>query len=72
MDAKEYIAKAVKLFVELDSINEQLKELKGDAKASELDVPVLTAVAKAMAGSKLDELNSKSHAMIEAIEVARS
>ena len=72
MDAKEYISKAVKLFVELDSINEQLKELKGDAKASELDVPVLTAVAKAMASSKLDELNSKSHAMIEAIEVARS
>lgn len=72
MQPKEFISKAVKLLIEIDSIDEQLKELKQEAKGSDLDVTTLTAVAKAIAFNKTDELASKSEAILEAIELSRS
>ena len=72
MQAKEFIAKAVKLLTEIDSLNEQLKDLKTDAKESELDVAALTAAAKAIVQAKCDEVIEKNTAVIDAINLARS
>ena len=72
MQAKEFIAQAVKLLTEIDSLNEQLKDLKSDAKESELDVTALTAAAKAIVQAKCDEVIEKNTAVIDAINLARS
>jgi len=72
MQAKEFITSAVKILTEIDSLNEQLKELKSEAKESELDVPALTAAAKAIVAAKCDEVIEKSEAIIDAINLARS
>lgn len=72
MNAKQAIEKMVKILTEIDSLNEDLKEIKDEAKASELNVAVLSAVAKAIVGNKVDELKTKSNDVLDAIEVARS
>ena len=72
MDAKQFIAAAVKILVEIDYLTEQLKELKDSGKSSELDVTTLTTVAKAIASNKVDSLKEKSEKTIDAIELSRS
>ena len=72
MDAKQFIAAAVKILVEIDSLKEQLKELKEEGRGSELDVATLTTVAKAIASNTVDSLKEKSEKTIDAIELARS
>lgn len=72
MNAKQAIEKMVKILTEIDSLNESLKEIKDEAKSSELNVAVLSAVAKAIVGNKVDELKTKSNDVLDAIEVARS
>ena len=72
MNAKQAIEKMVKILTEIDSLNEELKEIKDEAKASELNVAVLSAVAKAIVSNKVDELKTKSNDVLDAIEVARS
>jgi len=72
MQAKEAIAKFVKILTEIDSLNEDLKSIKDEAKESGLNVAVLTAVSKAIVGNKVDELKEKSNETLDAIELARS
>lgn len=72
MDAKQFIAAAVKILVEIDSLKEQLKELKDECRGSELDVATLTVVATAVANGKITELSEKSEKILDAIEVSRS
>lgn len=72
MNSKEYIAKAVNILAQIDALNEELKEIKSEAKESELDVAALTAAAKAIVSGKCDELIEKSEAIIEAVNIARS
>ncbi len=72
MTNKDFVNAAVKLLIEMDSLNEQLKELKTEAKAQNLDVAALSTVAKAMAFAKTDELMEKSETIIELIEDIRS
>lgn len=72
MTNKDFVNAAVKLLIEMDSLNEQLKELKAEAKSQNLDVTALSTVAKAMAFSKADELMEKSETIIELIEDIRS
>lgn len=73
MQAKEFVAKAVNLLIEIDNLNEQLKELKVEAKEAELDVSALTAAAaKAIAAAKCDEVIEKNTAVINAINLARN
>ena len=72
MQAKDFISKAVKILTEIDSLNEQLKEIKDEGKESELNVPALIAAAKAIVANKVDELVEKSEAVLEAVEIARS
>ena len=71
MQAKEFIAKAVNLLIGIDALNEQLKELKAEAKEAELDVSVLSAAARAIASAKAEEVIEKNTAIINAINLAR-
>lgn len=72
MQAKEAIAKLVKLFTEEESISEQVKEVKDEIKESGHDAAVLSAVAKAIVKNKVDDLADKSNAMLAAIDISRS
>jgi hypothetical protein len=72
MQAKEFISKSVNLLIQIDSLTEEIKALKDEAKESELDVPALFSAARAVASNKVDALKEKSEAVLEAIEVARS
>ena len=72
MQAKEAIAKLVKLFTEEESISEQVKEVKDEIKESGHDGTVLSAVAKAIVKNKVDDLVDKSNAMLAAIDISRS
>lgn len=72
MDKKDMIAKMVKVFMEIESQNEILKDLKADAKEAGLNAAVLSQVAKAVVANKVDELKEKSNETLEAIEESRS
>jgi uncharacterized protein (UPF0335 family) len=72
MQAKEVIAKLVRLYTEEESIAEQVKDIKSEAKESGLDPAILSAVAKAVVKNKVDDLKDKSNATLAAIDIARS
>ena len=69
---KETIAKLVKLYTEEESILEQVKKIKDDAKEAGFNHVVLSAVAKAIVKNKVDELSEKSEEILTAINLARS
>ena len=72
MHEKEAIAKLVRLYSEEQSLAEQIKEIKTEAKESGLEPAILSAVAKAIVSNKVDDLKKKSNEIIETIDVARS
>ncbi len=72
MDKKTAIAKLVRLYTEEQSLAEQIKEIKAEAKESGLEPAILSAVAKAIVTDKVDELKKKSDEILETINVARS
>ena len=72
MQAKEAIAKMVKVMTQIDSLNEDLKGIKDEAKESGLAVAIIAAVAKNIVGNKVEELKDKSNETLEMIAVARS
>lgn len=69
---KDYIAQLVKHFTHIDSISEEVKEVKEAIKAAGFDAGILSAVAKAIVQNKVEDLNAKSEDIITAIELARS
>lgn len=72
MSQKEIIAKLVKQYIQIQSIEEEIKEIKAEAKAAGLNASIVSQVAKAIANNKVDELNDKSEQTIEAINESRS
>jgi uncharacterized protein (UPF0335 family) len=72
MNKKDAIAKLVRLYSEEQSLAEQIKEVKTEAKESGLEPAILSAVAKAIVNNKVDELKKKSDEILETITVARS
>jgi len=72
MSQKEIIAKLVKQYIQIQSIEEEIKEIKAEAKASGLNASIVSSVAKAISNNKVDELNDKSEQTIEAINESRS
>lgn len=72
MDKKNAIAKLVRLYTEEQSLAEQIKDVKTEAKESGLEPAILSAVAKAIVNDKVDELKKKSDEILETINVARS
>jgi len=69
---KDIIAKLVKLFMEEDSLKEQIKGVADDAKEAGFEPAILKAVAKAVANGKVDELKEKSESTLRLVDVARS
>jgi uncharacterized protein (UPF0335 family) len=72
MQQKDAIAKLVRVYTEEQSLAEEAKEIKDEAKASGLDPAIISAVAKAIVKNKVDDLRSKSEEIISAIEISRS
>ena len=72
MSQKEIIAKLVRQYIQIQSIEEEIKEIKAEAKALGVNVSVLGNVAKAIASNKVDELKEKSEQTMELIEESRS
>ena len=71
MNKKDAIAKLVRLYTEEQSLAEQIKEVKTEAKEYGLEPAILSAVAKAIVNNKVDDLKKKSNEIIETIDVAR-
>jgi uncharacterized protein (UPF0335 family) len=72
MSQKEIIAKLVKQYIQIQSIEEEIAEIKSEAKASGLNASILTQVAKAIANNKVETLKEKSEEVLDAIEESRS
>ena len=72
MDRKESIAKLVKQYIQIQSIEEEIKEIKSEIKAAGLNPSILSNVAKAFASGKVDELKEKSEEVLDTIEEGRS
>jgi uroporphyrinogen-III decarboxylase len=72
MSQKEIIAKLVRQYIQIQSIEEEVKEIKAQAKQEGYNVSILGNVAKAIANNKVDELKDKSEQTMEAIQEARS
>ncbi len=72
MSQKEIIAKLVRQYIQIQSIEEEIKEIKAEAKALGVNVSVLGNVAKAIAYNKVDELKEKSEQTLEAVMISRN
>lgn len=72
MNPKDAIAKLVRLYTQEQSLGEEIKEVKDQAKAAGLNPSILSAVAKAVVKGVVDELIEKSELTLEAIQVARN
>jgi uncharacterized protein (UPF0335 family) len=72
MNQKDAIAKLVRIYTQEQSLAEEAKEIKDNAKEAGLDASIISAVAKAIVKNKVDELKEKSDEILKAIEVARS
>ena len=70
MTEKEAIEKFVKLFMEEESLKEQIKEVADEAKEEGFAVASLKAVAKAIVASKVDELIEKSESVLRLAELS--
>lgn len=72
MNRKEAIAKLVKQYIQIQSIEEEIKEIKSEIKVAGLNPSILSNVAKAFASGKVDELKEKSEEVLDTIEEGRS
>jgi uncharacterized protein (UPF0335 family) len=69
---KESLGKLVKLYTEMQSVDEQIKEIKDELKEAGFNAAVIAQVAKSMVVGKTDELLDKAEEVINIVEVARS
>ena len=69
---KEFIAQLVKHFTHIESITEEVKEIKDSIKEAGFDPASLSAVAKAIVKDAVNDLLTKSNDIIDAVELARS
>jgi hypothetical protein len=72
MSIKNQIDALVKLFTAQQSLDEQIKEVKEQIKASGQNPAVAASVAKHIVSGKVSELQEKAEATVELIEVSRS
>lgn len=68
---EEFVKLMQREFTEIESIMENVKELKEQAKASGYDATMLAKLAKTMSESKTDEVIEKSQAFIDLAEEVR-
>lgn len=72
MQIKEQIAKLVRLYIQEQSLAEEVKEVKDAIKAGGGNAAIAAAVAKAIAGNKVDDLKAKAEDTVDLIELSRS
>lgn len=68
---EEFVKLMQREFTEIESIMENVKELKEQAKASGYDATMLAKLAKSFAEAKTDELIEKSQAFIDLADEVR-
>ena len=68
----EFVEAMEREFYELQSINDNLKQLKEDAKEAGYDAGMLAKVAKAMSESKADEILEKNEIFSELVDEVRN
>ena len=68
---EEFVKLMQREFTEIESIMENVKELKEQAKAAGYDATMLAKLAKTMSESKTDEVIEKSQAFIDLAEEVR-
>jgi len=69
---KDIVNRLVRLYSEQDSINEQVREVKDEAKKIGYKSALLAKVAKAICAAKTGELLAQSEEIQEIIEEVRS
>ena len=69
---EEFVKLMQREFTEIESIMENVKELKEQAKAAGYDSTMLAKLAKSFAESKTDELIEKSQAFIDLADEVRN
>lgn len=72
MQIKEQIAKLVKLYIQEQSIAEEVKEVKDAIKAGGGNPAIAATVAKSIVQNKTDDLKAKAEETVDLIELARS
>lgn len=68
----EYVQRMKREFTEIDSIMENVAELKTEAKEAGFDATLLAKIAKAMAENKTDDIIQKNDLFAEVVEEVRS
>lgn len=66
-NVKEYFDRLVSLYSEINLLNEEIKEIKGNIKDMDLDATLIAKVAKAQADSKVQDLEESSKAILSLI-----
>lgn len=66
-NVKEYFDRLVSLYSEINLLNEEIKEIKGNIKDMDLDATLIAKVAKAQADSKVQDLEESSKALLSLI-----
>lgn len=69
---KEQVAALVRLYMQQQSLDEKVKEVKDQIKESGGNPVVACSVAKAIASSKVDDLKNKAETTVDMIALARS
>lgn len=72
MNQREAISKLTKMYIEIQSIEEQIKEVKAEIKSEGMNASIIANVAKAVANNKVTELKEKSEETLEMIDISRS
>lgn len=67
----EFVESMQRIFTEIDSLNEELKDLKSTAKDKGFNPTLLAKVAKARSCMKTDELRDNSEATVKLIDEVR-
>ena len=68
----EYVEMLKREFYEIESIMENVAEIKAEIKEAGLDATLLTKVAKALAESRADEVIEKNEIFADTVEEIRS
>lgn len=68
----EYVQLMKREFTEIESIMENVAELKTEAKEAGFDATLLAKIAKAMAENKTDDIIQKNDLFAEVVEEVRS
>lgn len=71
-NVKEYFDRLVSLYSEINLLNEDIKEIKGNIKDMDLDATLIAKVAKAQADSKVQDLEESSKAILSLISEVTS